>query len=66
MKEVDHILMTGAVQRKSSSHDRFESLAQLVQSPATGRVIANLDKAVLVLESDYGAIRAVMAPVVHG
>ena len=69
MIEVDLIQPAGAVeglQRKSGSHHRLETLAQLVQSPATGREIANLDKAVLVLESDDGGISAKRAPVVHG
>ena len=69
MIEVDLIRPAAAVkrlQRKSGSHHRLEILAQLVQSPAMGRVIADLDKAVFVLESNDGGISAKTAPVVHG
>ena len=66
IKELDPIMLTAVVQRKASSHCRLESWAQLVQNPAMGREIANLNKAVLVLESDDGVIPAKTAPVVQG
>lgn len=69
MIEVDPIRPTADVEGyhcECGAQCRLEILPQLIQSPATGCEIANLDKAIFVLESDDGSIGAMIAPVVHG
>ena len=69
MLEVDLILQPIEVERlqcKSSPHFRVMCCTQLPQSPAVGLEFANLDKSVLILESDDGSIGTKVALVIHG
>ena len=64
-------LVLGAVdveglQGKSCTHFRVKCGTKLVESPAAGCEVTNLDKSVLVLEGDDGGVGAAAALVVHG